>query len=94
MLIFLLQFFDRFNKHSSQFVIGYGLISLAVGADQFGPCLDSLLPGAIFEDASTPPSGDGFAYLIQGVDSVCGSGTLGSADGITERVNLDPSACP
>jgi len=45
------------------------------------------------EDGALPPAGDGFAYLIQGADDVCGRGTLGYESGGDERLNLDPQSC-
>jgi len=45
------------------------------------------------DDTEIPAPGAGFAYLIQGIDSTCGIGTLGAGQGGRERINSDPQAC-
>lgn len=57
-----------------------------------GRCLDSNLGQSWIDDPQTPPVGDGYAYLIQGVDTVCGGGTLGTGSGGAERNNLAPAS--
>ena len=64
-----------------------------LAANQFGPCVEPSLGQTSYEDPETPPIHDGFAYLIQGVDSVCGHGTPGPGVAGAERSNLDPQAC-
>ncbi len=65
-----------------------------LSANQLGSCVEANLTQISFDDAQIPPARDGFAYLVQGVDSVCGSGTLGPGSDAAERSNLDPQACP
>ena len=65
-----------------------------LSTNQLGQCIESTLSQSSFDDAETPPARDGFAYLIQGVDTVCGGGTLGSGADEAERSNLDTQACP
>jgi len=78
---------------ADQFVVRRGLLStLDVGS--YGDCITS--PGTTsdpFDDADLPPAGDGFAYLMQGWDFVCGLGTLGPASNGSERIQLTPDAC-
>ena len=68
------------------------LLSLAPGS--YGACRATGIQGTEFDDGDAPPSGDGFAYLVQGDDLVCGAGSLGADSQWAERVNGDPSACP
>ena len=63
-------------------------------ATELGECIEPALAQSWFDDAQTPPPGDGYAYLVQGVDTVCGGGTLGPGSGTAERDNQDPLACP
>jgi Tol biopolymer transport system component len=65
-----------------------------LSTDQFGPCFDPARVETWIEDPTTPPPGVGFGYMIQGVDTLCGSGTLGIASDGAERTNLNPAACP
>jgi Tol biopolymer transport system component len=65
-----------------------------LSATQLGECVDAAISTTWFEDSQAPPMGDGYAYLVQGVDTVCGGGTLGPGSDWTERDNLDPLACP
>ena len=46
-----------------------------------------------YDDGEIPPAGDGFAYLIRGIDPVCGIGTPGAGKDGLERRNLDAGAC-
>jgi hypothetical protein len=64
-----------------------------IDADEFGACLVPLQTASTFDDAAIPPVGNAFVYLIQGVDTTCGIGTLGPGAGRVERVNSDPQAC-
>jgi hypothetical protein len=64
-----------------------------IDADSFGHCLVPMQTQDTIDDAEIPPTGDGFAYLIQGIDSTCGIGTLGAGPGGRERVNSDPDRC-
>jgi hypothetical protein len=73
--------------------VSRAMISL-LSTNEFGQCVEASLTQNSFDDAQTPPPGDGFAYLVQGVNAVCGSGTLGPGFGDAERSNLDPQACP
>lgn len=64
-----------------------------IDADSFGDCLVPMQTTSTFDDTAVPPAGNAFAYLIQGIDSACGLGTLGAGQGGRERVNSDPQAC-
>jgi aminopeptidase N len=74
--------------------VSRGLLG-ASHAGAYGPCLDSLVTDTFLGDPDTPPAGDGFLYLVRGVDSGCGgAGTWGSASSGAERINGDALACP
>jgi Tol biopolymer transport system component len=83
--------------------------SVAAGADQYAVtrgALGSVLPGsygACFEagvtvteslDDELPAPNEGYAYLVHGVNAICGAGPLGSDSTDVERINEDPGACP
>jgi hypothetical protein len=40
-----------------------------------------------------PATGECFIYLVQGVDEVCGAGSLGFGANGLERINENPEAC-
>lgn len=68
-----------------------GLISeLPVGGGAAKTCLASGGTGNQVTDASVPPPGAGFYYLVRG-SNVCGVGTYGATSAGVERVT---SACP
>jgi hypothetical protein len=60
-------------------------------ADSYGACLDPGLPANSDTDASTPPAGSVFAYLVTGRNTV-GEGTLGRGSSGASRPNTSP--CP
>lgn len=69
-----------------------GLLStLAEGA--YGPCLAEGVGLDGIDDGQLPPSGDGFFYLVQGYDELCGLGSLAFASSENPRLNSDPAAC-
>ncbi|MCP3916809.1 MAG: hypothetical protein GY711_14730 [bacterium] len=66
----------------------------SLGTDQYGTCIASGLAGASYDDPDVPAVGTGYAYLVQGENAVCGSGSLGF-DGVgAERFNADANGCP
>ena len=47
------------------------------------------------DDGETPVPGDGFLYLVRGVDAGCGgAGDYGADSAGTARSSIDPAACP
>ncbi len=64
----------------------------------YGACIDSADPNLAdtqFDDPAIPPAATGWFYLVRGRDSECPAvGSWGAASSGTERVNLNPSACP
>lgn len=66
-------------------------------AGTFGQCRTAVDPDpadGTFHDTTSPGAGDGFFYLVRGVDAGCGgAGTWGSGSSGVERVNTDPAAC-
>ena len=67
----------------------------ALAASMYGPCLSNDQAGSSVLDTSSPPPGDGYAYLARVNDDGCGTiGTWGKLRSGTDRVNLDPAACP
>ncbi len=66
-----------------------------LSGEALGPCFADDLPATEIADAETPPPGDGFAYLVRGVDAGCGGpGGYGFDSAGAPRSNLDPGACP
>ena len=67
----------------------------ALAASMYGPCLSNDQAGSSVLDTSSPPPGDGYAYLARVNDDGCGTiGTWGKLRSGADRVNLDPAACP
>jgi hypothetical protein len=77
---------------ADSYSITRGLLS-GLDSGQYGACLMTGILGEGFDLSDTPSTGTGFGFLVQG-DSLCGPGTLGFGSDGTERVNLDPGACP
>jgi N-acetylneuraminic acid mutarotase len=67
------------------------LVDLRSGS--YGDCVVPTQTATSHEDGELPPPGTGFAYLIRGISSACGMGTLGSGPGGLERHNADSGAC-
>jgi len=78
---------------ADSFAVTRTLLS-TLSTDNYGSCLASDLLIQMFDDAEIPTAGDGFGYLVHGVDSLCGPGTLGFTSTGSERLNTDPQACP
>ena len=58
-----------------------------VRAGSYGACMDATLTSASFDDDTLPAPGEGFAYLVQGNDGVCGAASLGyDGDGSERRI--------
>jgi len=71
-----------------------GLLSASHDGD-YGACLVDGTVATSASDPSIPPAGDGYLYLVRGVDDACGGpGTWGLNSSGLERVNANPSACP
>ena len=62
-----------------------------LSATQLGSCIVIGHPSTEYDDSVLPP-GSGFFYLIKGQG--CGIGTIGFDSTGSERINLDPGACP
>lgn len=61
----------------------------------YGACLIHGVAGTSTPDATVPPAGNGFLYLVRGIDDQCGGpGTWGTTSSGAERINGNPSACP
>lgn len=79
---------------AERYDVSRGLLS-AIQVGEYGPCLADSVTLASVPDAALPPAGDGFLYLVRGVDDVCGGpGSWGNASNGVERVNGNPLACP
>ena len=74
------------------YAVTRGLISLR-GPSAYGACLANGLTETSLDDASVPPAGDGYFYLVQGQNFECGLGPLGYDSSGQERTNSDPAAC-
>ena len=69
------------------------LAALAPGA--YGPCLANDRAESHVDDGERPLPGDGFLYLVRGVDAGCGgAGGYGADSAGSSRSNSDPAACP
>ena len=66
------------------------LDELPVGSGGSEACLASGIAGSSVQDASSPPSTDGFWYLVRGKNG-CGIGTYGYGSGGAEEIT---AACP
>jgi hypothetical protein len=62
----------------------------ATGSVDGAPCLAGSLGDAFLEDFDTPPSGDGFYFVVRAANS-CGDGGWGSSSGGTPRSH---ASCP
>jgi subtilisin family serine protease len=79
------------TPYSSTYSVTRGQLT-GLGSGNYGPCLIENVAGTTHSDSDMPPSGDGYAYLIQG-DSNCGLGGLGITSRDVVRVNGDAGAC-
>ena len=77
---------------AAEYSVTRGMIS-EFGTGRFGGCLVPSQTATSHEDAGVPPAGDGYAYLIRGINWICGIGTLGAGQGGQERRNLSPDSC-
>jgi hypothetical protein len=75
------------------YAVTRGELSVVRGGGSFGECVVPSLTDTTHADDELPAPGDGFAYLIQGIDATCGTGTLGAGQAGFERLNSDPGAC-
>jgi len=65
-----------------------------LGPGEYGQCIASGISGSSFIEGEPPPAGDGFGYLVRGVDSACGLGTLGADSSGRLRQDPDVEVCP
>ena len=61
---------------------------------EYGVCVASPILDPAYTDAEIPPQGDGFAYIVRGVDWVCGLGSLGADSAGVLRVDPAANVCP
>jgi hypothetical protein len=64
-----------------------------VRSSRYGQCVVTTQDETRYEDDGPPAPGEGFAYMIRGINATCGVGTLGAGPGGFERINADPLAC-
>ena len=80
--------------------VGADVYSVTIGQlsdlapDRYGVCLVQEVPEEVIEHAGSPAPGVGLTYLVKGISHECGVGSLGYRSHGSERVNLDPNACP
>ena len=72
--------------------VNRGLLSGLRATGSFGACYEQGLDVAV-DDATLPPPGDGFVYLVQAQSFACGMGSLGFTSSELPRTNPDPGAC-
>jgi len=77
---------------ADSYSITRGLLS-TIGVASYGSCLAEGLTETSHPDTDTPPSADGYAYLVQGKSTDCGLGLAGFDSTEHVRVNGDPGAC-
>jgi len=65
-----------------------------LGPGSYGTCVAGGLTGLSYDDSEVPAPSAGYAYLVYGVDAVCGSGSLGYVPPVHERSLADPASCP
>jgi hypothetical protein len=86
----------RFNwpaaSAADEYSVTRGLLS-QLSTGHYGACVRADGGETWYEDDGTPPAGDGFLYLIRGINAVCGTGTAGGGHDGAERLNDDPAAC-
>jgi hypothetical protein len=79
---------------ADRYDVSRGLLSASHQGD-YGICLFHGVAGTSVPDATLPALGDGFLYLVRGIDDQCGgAGTWGTSSSGAERINGNPSACP
>jgi hypothetical protein len=64
-----------------------------ISTGHYGDC-QGTTSGTGHVAAGSPAPGTGWGYLVHGVSSLCGSGTLGFDGNGAQRVNTDAGACP
>ncbi len=82
---------------ASGYSVTRGLLPTAGGSwvdDDYGECLEPFLSFTTVTDFTLPMPGEGLFYLVNGVSSECGAGSLGAGLGGAERVNNNSQACP
>ena len=75
---------------------GYAVSRVSLGElspGEYGSCLASGLVATEYEDGEVPAPGEGYGYLVQAVDTVCGVGPLGFGPPGVERSNASPASC-
>lgn len=77
---------------ADSYAITRGLIS-GLAPASYGSCLIDPVTMTTHDDAANPPSGDGYAYLIQGRNNMCALGLMGYRSDETIRVNSGPGEC-
>ena len=77
---------------AATYAIVRGDLSL-LSATELGDCVDGGVAALVWDDATLPPPGNGFTYLVRGESSVCGPGTLGFGAFGLPRVDTG-GACP
>ena len=98
----------RCRRNTTALLVGLALVGAlvrAAGAQETLPrprnhvwdranVLDAGTEQLQLTDGDLPAISDGYAYLVQGVNLICGPGALGQDSSGVERVNSDPGACP
>jgi hypothetical protein len=72
--------------------VSRGILS-ELAESAYGSCLEEGVLENYILEASIPPVGDGYFYLVQSQSFDCGMGTLGFLSDGSTRENLDPMAC-
>jgi len=65
----------------------------ALGPGEYGSCHASGLATTEHEDDEIPSPGEGFGYLVQAINAVCGAGPLGFGPPGVERSNANLASC-
>jgi len=73
---------------ASLYAVTRGTLS-EVRSGSYGECVVPTQTKTSYDDTATPTPGEGFVYLIRGINAACGIGTLGAGPGGFERINPD-----
>ena len=79
-------------KSVDSYSITRGDVVLLGGGD-YGSCVAEDVTGTSLLDTTEPDPGQVLTYLVQGLSTACGLGTLGPDNAVVERTNLNASAC-
>jgi N-acetylneuraminic acid mutarotase len=66
----------------------------AMAPSHYGSCVADGLASPSYDDVDVPATSQGFFYLVQARNVICGRGSLGTTSTEQQRTNTDAGACP